>query len=376
MLIKNAFHRVLWLMASVGIIWFFSACNAKTDQHLSKEQQLQKLLAERDRINQEIESLRQSLPTTQKTATPVSVITLQPQVFKNYIEVQGHVDAQQNVNVNPEMSGIVTAIYVHVGQQVHKGQVLAQLDDKVVRQQLAQLQTQLEFARDLYQRQQNLWSQKIGTEVQLLQAKNNYENIQKQIDVIQSQLALYKMVSPIDGRVDEIDLKIGQAVSPGMSTIRVVNLHDLRVKAEIGENYITQVHQGDPVEVIFPDAQDTLHTRLSYVSNVIDPNSRAFQVEIKLPSNSIFKPNMMAVIRVVNYVNPRAIVVPINVVQQTESGNYVFIAEGNYARQVNVVIGKAYKDRVEIVSGLKPGDQLIINGYLDLEDHSPIQIVH
>jgi len=351
------------------------ACNARTDKQASNQEKLQKLLQERDRINQEIQALQQSIAPAQQKAVPVSVIRLSPEVFKSYIEVQGHVDAKQNVNVNPEISGVVTAIYVQVGQWVKKGQVLAQLDDKVIRQQLAQLETQLDFTKNLYERQKNLWAQKIGTEVQLLQAKNNYENVQKQIAVVQSQLSMYRLVSPIDGRVDEVDLKIGQAVSPGMNTIRVVNLNDLRVKGQIAESYIGQVHQGDPVEVIFPDASDTLHTRLSYVSSVIDPNSRSFNIEIKLPAHSIFRPNMVAVIRVVSYVNPQAIVVPVNVVQHTETGDYVFVVEDNYAKEVKITKGKTYNDRVEVLQGLKPGDTLIINGYQDLADHVPVQIV-
>ncbi|PJJ74520.1 RND family efflux transporter MFP subunit [Thermoflavifilum aggregans] len=351
------------------------ACNARTDKQASNQEKLQKLLQERDRINQEIQALQQSIAPAQQKVVSVSVIRLSPEVFKTYIEVQGHVDAQQNVNVNPEISGVVTAIYVQVGQWVKRGQVLAQLDDKVIRQQLAQLETQLDFTKNLYERQKNLWAQKIGTEVQLLQAKNNYENVQKQIAVVQSQLSMYRLVSPIDGRVDEVDLKIGQAVSPGMNTIRVVNLNDLRVKGQIAESYIGQVHQGDPVEVIFPDASDTLHTRLSYVSSVIDPNSRSFNIEIKLPAHSIFRPNMVAVIRVVSYVNPQAIVVPVNVVQHTETGDYVFVAEDNYAKEVKITKGKTYNDRVEVLQGLKPGDTLIINGYQDLADHVPVQIV-
>lgn len=375
-MISRSFFRSLIGFGSVAFaLVVFPACNARTDRQASNEEKLQKLLQERDRINQEISALQQSMAPAQQKVIPVSVMKLSPEVFKSYIEVQGHVDAQQNVNVNPETSGVVTAIYVHVGQWVKKGQILAQLDDKVIRQQLAQLETQLDFTRNLYERQKNLWAQKIGTEVQLLQAKNNYENVQKQIAVVQSQLSLYRLVSPIDGKVDEVDLKIGQAVSPGMNTIRVVNLDDLRVKGQIAESYITQVHQGDPVEVIFPDAQDTLHTRLSYVSNVIDPNSRSFNIEIKLPAHSIFRPNMVAVIRVVSYVNPQAIVVPVNVVQHTETGDYVYVAEGNYAKEVKIMKGKIYNDRVEVLQGLKPGDQLIVNGYQDLADHSPIEIV-
>ena len=375
-MISRSFFRSLIGFGCVAFAMVvFPACNARTDRQASNEEKLQKLLQERDRINQEISALQQSMAPAQQKVTPVSVMKLSPEVFKSYIEVQGHVDAQQNVNVNPETSGVVTAIYVHVGQWVKKGQILAQLDDKVIRQQLAQLETQLDFTRNLYERQKNLWAQKIGTEVQLLQAKNNYENVQKQIAVVQSQLSLYRLVSPIDGKVDEVDLKIGQAVSPGMNTIRVVNLDDLRVKGQIAESYITQVHQGDPVEVIFPDAQDTLHTRLSYVSNVIDPNSRSFNIEIKLPAHSIFRPNMVAVIRVVSYVNPQAIVVPVNVVQHTETGDYVYVAEGNYAKEVKIIKGKIYNDRVEVLQGLKPGDQLIVNGYQDLADHSPIEIV-
>jgi RND family efflux transporter MFP subunit len=175
--------------------------------------------------------------------------------------------------------------------------------------------------------------------------------------------------------VDEVELKTGQAVTPGMNTIRVVNLSDLRVKGQIGEAYISHVYQGDPVEVIFPDAKDTLHARLSYVARVIDPNSRSFNVEIRLPSHSIFRPNMVAVIKVVSYKKDSALVVPVGIIQKAEEGDYVYVADHKKARKVVVTPGQTYNGKTEILKGLKPGDALIVNGFEDIDPGDSLQVV-
>jgi membrane fusion protein, multidrug efflux system len=361
------------IFAIIISVLALASCTVKT---ANKEDQLKKLKSERDKLNEQIALLQLAVDSgkTVVKTVPVSLETLEPTLFRNFIEVQGHVDAQDNVNVNAELSGVVTFVNVVPGQKVYKGQVLAQLDDNVVRQQIAQLQTQADFMKSLYDKQKNLWSQQIGTQVQLLQAKNNYENVLKQIAVQKSQLDMYQLTSPINGTVDEVDLKVGQAVTPGMSTIRVVNLDDLRAKGQIAEAYSSHVHAGDNVDVIFPDANDTLHTKLTFVASVIDPNSRSFNVEIKLPSHSIFRPNMVAVIKVISYKNNHAIVVPIDVIQHSEEGDYVYISKNNKAEKAMVIPGQSYNGQSEILSGLKPGDKLIIDGFQDLDDGDSLQV--
>ncbi len=352
-----------------------AACNSKP---VSKQEQLKQLQAEKEKISGQITQLEAEISINHKTGkiVPVAITPMEPATFKSYIEVQGKVDAEENVNVTAEVPAVVTGLYATVGQHVAKGQVLAQLDDKVVKDGIAQLESQADFAKSLYEKQKNLWAQNIGTEVQLLTAKNNYENLVKQLSTQNTQLNMYKIKSPITGLVDEVDIRIGQAVSPGLAAARVVNDQKLKVKGQIGETFVTRVRQGDNTIIIFPDANDTLHTRLTYVSRVIDPVSRSFNVEINLPSNKVYHPNMIAVIKVVSYTNNKAVVLPINVIQKAEDGDYVYVVDNKIAKKVRVTVGQIYNGKAEIVDGLKPGDQVVTTGYEDLDNGDSVNIAN
>lgn len=358
-------------IAILGLIVLLGACNASAP---NKQQQLDKLKQERDNLNTQIAKLEASVDSSSANTktVAVSVMTLTPGLFQNYIEIQGKVDADKNVTVTAEVPAVITAIHVHTGQVVSAGQTLAQLDSKVITDQIAQLQNQLDYTKNLYERQQNLWDQNIGTKVQLLTAKNNYENVQKQIQVTQSQMAMYKIKAPISGVVDEVIAKIGQAVSPGVPTFRVVNMNDLKVVGQIGENNISRVHTGDAVEVVLPDLRDTLHTRLTYVSKVVDPSSRAFNIEIRLPRRSVYHPNMLAIIRVVSYRDKASLTVPINVIQHGSDGDYVYVSRNKHANRVPVTVSQTYGGTAEVSQGLKAGDQIITAGFDNLNEGDSI----
>ncbi|HUX84213.1 MAG TPA: efflux RND transporter periplasmic adaptor subunit, partial [Chitinophagaceae bacterium] len=212
----------------------------------------------------------------------------------------------------------------------------------------------------------------IGTQVQLLSAKNNVENVERQIAIAKSQQEMYLVRSPVSGTLDQFDVRLGQMISP--TSIRVVNTDFLKVKGQVGETFADRVHKGDSVIVIFPDDNDTLHTRLNYVGKVIDPSSRSFDIEIQLHGREAqFKPNMVAVVRIVSYENKHAIVVPINPVQIAQDGDYVFVAENGLARKVKVTLGQTYNGNAEVTNGLQPGEKLIVIGYQDLDDGDRIR---
>ncbi len=352
------------------IIVLIAACGKPKD----KKAELAELKKERTELDKKIMVLEKEVGVkTTQTVTDVAVQEIVPATFKNYLEVQGRVDAEQNVQVNPETPGVITSIYVSAGQRVSRGQVLAQLDDKVLRQSISQMQTQLELANSLYRRQKNLWDQKIGTEVQYLTAKSQKEGIERQMGVLRSQQSMYKMKSPISGTVDKMDLKLGQAVSPGMPGITVVNTSNLKVEADVAESYAGRVNQGDEVEVILPDVPDSLKTKVSFASRVIDPVSRSFKVEIKLPARNVYRPNMLAVLRIVDYKVTNAITVPVNAIQKSETADYVFVAENGKAKRVNVRTGKVSDGKAEILVGLKAGDKVVVSGMQDLNEGEPVK---
>lgn len=345
---------------------FLASCAGKSTDKRSELEQLKK---ERVELNSRIATLESEVgPAEAANVKEVSVFPVAETMFKNYLEVQGKIDAEENVQVNPEAAGVVTSIMAQVGQNVSRGQVLAQIDDKVLRQSIAEMQTQYELANTLFQRQKNLWEQKIGTEVQYMNAKTQKEAAERRIATLRSQLSMYKIKSPISGTIDAMDLKVGQAVMPGMSGIRVVNASKLKAKAMVAESYAGKVNQGDEVSIILPDVPDSIRTRISFASKTIDQASRSFNVEAKLPSSRTYRPNMLAVFKIVDYQNNNALLVPVSVVQKAENGEYVFVAENGKAKRVTVQTGKIAAGKAEILSGLKVGDKVITTGLQDMNE--------
>lgn len=347
-------------------------------QQPDKQAQLAELKKKATELNQEISKLEAEIAASDtnhvnEKFTNVTVEPLKVQPFKNYITVQGKVDADQNVSVSAEMAGMVTKIYVKPGQEVSTGQILAELDNATFVQGIAELQNALDFATNLYNKQKNLWDQKIGTEVQYLSAKNQKESLEKKMATLQSQLDMTRIKSPINGTVDAVDIKIGQMVMPGLPAIRVVNFSNLKVKAEVAESYANTVKQGNTVDIILPDMQDTLHTKISYAAQVINPMTRSFTVEINLDKSNSYHPNMIAVLQIVNYEKDSTIVVPVSTIQESENGKMVYIADGNKVAKKIVQVGKSYNGYAEIVNGLKKGDLLISSGYQELNEGEKIK---
>jgi len=303
-------------------------------------------------------------------------VTMQP--FKHYVEVQASVYGQDNINVNAEMPGVVKSILVTEGDKVTKGQVLATIDDAVIQENIQEIQTNLELAKTLYEKQKGLWDQKIGTEVQYLNAKSNYESMQKRLAGVQQQAAMSQIKSPIDGTVNAVSIKVGQSVGPGLPTIQVVNTDQLKVRGYVTEAYISDIHQGDSLLVNFPDLNKDIVSVASYVSKSIDVVNRTFTVEVKLPQDVNYHPNMIAMMKIIDYTNHAAVVIPINIVQNDPTGSFVFVAVNEngtmIARKTIVKVGKVYNGMAEITDGLKTGDKVITVGYDDLNNGDAVSL--
>ncbi len=359
----------------IPAILFLAACSNKPKDKKTELADLQKQQAE---INAKITALQSQVGNQDTTkGIDVSTVIVKTGQFTNYVQIQGRIDAQDNVTAYPQAQAVITAIYVKVGDHVSKGQTLVQLDNSVLVQNIAQAQSQVELNATLFQRQKNLWDQKIGTEVQFLQAQTNLQSAQKQLSSLKRQSDLYRIVSPINGTVDQMDLKLGQPVSPAQngSGVRIVNADVLKVKADVPESYSRSINQGDAVKVVFPDVKDSLTTKVTFASKVIDPASRSFGVEIKLPHNSEYRPNMTAVLNIANYSNKKAFSVPVKAIQRSTNGDYVFVNENGIAKQRNITEGNTSGGNTEVISGLKEGDEVIVEGASELEDGNKITIL-
>lgn len=305
---------------------------------------------------------------TDAKAKTVEVISLSPQEFNSYIDIQGKIDATENVALNAEMPGTVSKIYVTLGQQVGLGQVLAELDSKVIQQGIAEVQNALDLAKTMFEKQKNLWDQKIGTEMQYLAAKNQKESLEKKMATLQEQLKMSKIISPISGIVDAIDIKVGQATMPGIPAIRVVNMSSLEAKGEVAESYLAKVKTGNDVVVILPDLGDTIKAKITYAAKVISPLNRTFTITVKLQGKNDYHPNQVAIIKIIDYSNPKALIIPVNSIQRTQEGDFVFISENKKATKVKVTVGRMYNGKAEITGGLKEGDQFISKGLQELNE--------
>jgi membrane fusion protein (multidrug efflux system) len=356
----------------IPAILLLAACSKPKD----KKTELADLKKQAAELNAKITKLQAEVGSTDSTkSTDVAEMVLKTSPFTNYIDLQGSIDAKDNVLATPQAQGVITGIYVKVGDHVSAGQTMVQLDNSVLKQQVAQAESQASLMKTLYDRQKNLWDQKIGTEVQFLQAQTNLQSAQKQVAALRQQSDLYRIVSPISGVVDQMDLKLGQAAGPGTTTIRVVNTEYLKVKANVPESYAASIHQGDMVKVVVPDANDSVTAKVTFAAKTIDAASRSFAIEIQLHGSKTIKPNMTAVLKIANYSDKNAVVVPLNAIQKSESGDFVFVDENGFAKKKNITEGASYGGKAEIKQGLQPGEKLITDGASEVEDGDKIKVL-
>jgi membrane fusion protein, multidrug efflux system len=361
-------------IASTVVFFLLFSCSGG-----NKEAQLSKLKDQHNALAQKIKVLEAELQSGKSDSLNpekfkfVGLNNVSSSVFDHYVRVQGKLDGDQNAAVFAEAPGTVSAKFADVGQKVVKGQVLAQIDDQQYRSQMQGLESQYKFASDLFDKQKRLWDQKIGSEVQYLQAKTNKESLEKQISSLNQQVDKFKIKSPIDGTIEECNIKVGGVVSPDprLAAYRVVAFKNLRVNAEVSEAYSARVKVGDKVNVLFPDINKQIVAKVDFVSKYINPVNRTFIIETKLLDGiENLKANMIAIIQINDYHSENAVQVPMNVVQTDNAGSYVYVVRSkdkyNAAFKQQVVLGNSYNGVAEVIKGLAVGDKVISIGYQEL----------
>lgn len=352
---KNKFLYIV--IASVIV-----ACSAP-----DKKAELEKLRSQKAELETKIATLEEELAksdTTKQKLVDVVTMPIALQPFKTYIEVQGRIDADENVSLSTEMPGTITKINVKVGDEVSKGQVLAETDARAVQQQINDLQTNLDLATQVYQKQKNLWDQKIGTELQFLQSKNAKESLENKISAMQEQVRMSKIISPINGTIDAVNIKIGQSVAPGVPAINVINFSNLKIKADVSESYAARIKVGDEALALFPDMHDSIQSKVNYASRAINNLTRTFGVEVLLDSKKEYHPNMVAKLKINDYQSATPqVVVPVKFIQKGTNEQFVLVAENGKVVKKTVKISHEYNGLAEISEGLKAGDMLITEGY-------------
>lgn len=372
---------------------FLFSCNNKDQGKNSvknKKDQLAKLIAQKNKLDEEIKALQSEISLSDSGASSnsklklVAVSDVSIQKFQHFIDLRGKLDAENISYITPRgMGGQVKAIFVKEGEVVKKGQLLLKLDEAILRQaytaarqQLEGIKTQLSYAKNIYDRQNNLWQKGIGTEVQLISAKTNVEALQNQLKsaeeqskITAEQLNTASVYSDVDGVAETVMVKVGELFS-GMGQIKIVNTSKLKVVANVPENYLTNVKKGTPVIVDIKDANKTINTSISLIGQTIENSQRGFVAEAKIPTDNVLKPNQSVIMKILDYTTDKAVVIPVNTIQSDENNKYVYVMENKNNKMIAtrkiVVLGSIYSDLVEVKSGLTGGEKLITAGYQNL----------
>ncbi len=369
-------QKISYLLFIFSFVLLISSCSE--EEKTDAEQIREKISGYNEQIvdlNQKVAELEKQLEELGETPqnrirTPVTVSTMEREPFEHFLKVNATVEAVQEAMISPETSGQIMEIAVKKGQSVQKGQLLARLNTSVIENNINEVKTSLQLAETVFNRQQRLWDQEIGSEIQYLEAKNNYENLQSRLKSLQSQLAMSVMRAPFEGIVDDIFVKEGELAMPGSRIMQVLNLDKLYINADVSESFLPEIHSDDKVILRFPPFPEyEQQVPVFRIGNVINPENRTFRLQLRINNpNQQFKPNMVASMSIRSFSTDEALVIPSIYIKQDVQGHFVFLATENedndlIASKVYIERGLSSEGKTMVKSGVKEGDLLINQGH-------------
>lgn len=378
------------------LVLLFTSCGSKTENSLDdilSSNNLERIRQKRTEIVDQQEAARAKLQQidaaiakldTVKKVPLITTFIAQKTEFKHYFEIQGNVTTKELLVIRPEYNGILTDIYVKEGQKVSKGQLLAKIDDGGLSQQLAQIQIQTDLAKTTYERQNRLWKQNIGSEIQFLQAKSNYEAQSKMVEQLKEQIAKAKVIAPFSGTIDDVITERGNVVAAGQTQLfRLVSLNNMYIETDVPERYIKDVTEGKHVTVDFPVLSKTIESSVRQAGEYINPSNRTFKVEIGLPKNEkTIKPNLTAKLKINDYTNNEAILIPQSIVSENALGEqYIYTVESKksnnegVAKKTIITTGKTQGNFIEILSGIEDGTEIINEGARSVKNDQNVKVI-
>ena len=365
------------------------ACSAPADKSTdleAKKKQLEQAQVELAGLKDKIAALEKEIGEADPTfaqqlnkAILVTTFVAEKKPFEHKVEVRGSVESRKNILISAQTGGEIQKVHVREGQNVSKGQVLVSLNADIIRNSIAELKTALELANSVYEKQARLWEQKIGTELQYLQAKNNKESLERRLNTAYSQLDQAIVKAPFSGTIDQLPAREGEVAAPGVPLVRIVSLDDTYIKADVSERFIGKFKAGDPVEVYFPSQDKRLNTKIASVSQVINAENRTFVVEVQLPRvDFTVKPNQVVVLNLRDFMSAATLAVPTRIIQKDEDGQFIFTVDDRegrlLAKKVHITTGITSMTETEVVAGLTGNEQIVDQGYRDLTEGVEVEI--
>ncbi len=377
------------LFALIIITLFTSSCSERksydynniSDLREAKKNYNEELIS----LNSELKKINSAISELDKNERLqlITVYKIKQESFKHFIEVQGDIKSRKNLLLLPELNGILKKIYVQEGTQVNKGQILAEIDDSGLKNQLSQLELQAELSKIKFNRIKNLWEQKIGSEIEYLEAKTIYKTQQKSVAQLKEQLKKAKIFAPFKGSIDEIIANTGSNLIAGLTPIfRIVNLDNVYTEADVPEKYSQTVKTGTPLIVEIPMLGKSYETIIKQAGNFIKPNNRSFRIEAPISNQDrSIKLNLTTKLKINDYSNPKSILIPLRILKEDSKGNfYVFklikTEKENVfvSKKVFIDIGKDNGNKIEIINGLSDGDIIIDEGGERIQDGQKVKL--
>jgi RND family efflux transporter MFP subunit len=379
------------------LVLAFNSCGEKKSasiEALVSEGTLEELIAKKKELTANLDAKSVDLKkiddaiadkdTLQKLPL-ITTITTKEEVFKHYLEIQGNVTTKQNILIYPEIPGILKAIFVKEGQQVSKGELLATIDDGGLSNQLAQLEVTTELNKTTYERQKRLWEQKIGSEIQFLQTKANYESQKNALKQLKSQLSKASIRAPFSGVIDDVMKEAGTVIAPGQGSevFRIMNLNNMHVEAEVPERYLTTIAKGKEVSIEFPVLTKKVKSSIRQVGNYIKPNNRSFKIEVPVANkNGTIKPNLTAKLLINDYTDPKAILIPQSIISENSKGEeFIYIVKNKnsnqeaIAQKLIIKTGKTQGDLIEVIENLAVGSEIIKEGARSVNNGQKVKVI-
>jgi len=360
------------------------SCSSEDTSLKGKKESAKKISAEIKKLQSELDSLTIQIKDLEGVKeirkTHVTELVVKEETFNAYVELQGTSKAENNINLTTDMGGLVTGVFVDEGKFVSKGQVLIKLDNSVMQSQLAEVNTSLSLAKDVYEKRKRLWEQNIGSEIEYLQAKNTYNSVLDRKQTLMVSMGKANIKAPISGVVDKVFLKVGELAAPGMPAVNVINLGNMEVEVSVPETYLGKVKIGSTIKVEFPTLNKEIDAKVKSVSQSINSNNRTFNVVASIPNkDGELKPNLLAKVKIQNEEIKNAIAIPANLVQKSPQGFYVYTidsaANGNLqAKEVFVKVGITYNGKIVITEGLTNGQKLVFAGFRDVLNGDLLEI--
>ncbi|MCH6201651.1 efflux RND transporter periplasmic adaptor subunit [Aquiflexum sp. LQ15W] len=364
----------------IAILLLAASCGPKDEVSIKKEE-LAKMKSEAASLRTSIEALEKEIAVLDpefakenRKSILISTVNVQNQHFEHFVDVTGSVLSKKNVSISGEVLGRIQEISATEGMRVSKGQVLAKIDAESILRNIDEVEKQLELATILFEKQDRLWKQQIGTEIQYLESKNRKESLETNLATLKTQQSKTLVRAPFNGTVEAVQVRLGELVQPGVPMFQFVGESDLFIEADVSEKYVGLIQKGDSVEVSFPSLDKSVKSKISSVGAVINPNNRTFKVEIAVPSMEFLKPNMISVIKIKDYENKTAVTVPNYLILQDNKGDYVFTVDESVSKKRYIKRGKTYQDVTEVVQGLTGSEVLIDKGFREVGDNFVVNI--